>query len=219
MSQRDLDLIQRGELAVTKVAQLLGRTRQAVYDGIRKKDDYLQSAHILAILQELKRSDYPRVDELLDFIETRYADHNETVDKNLVSPSRVGLQQLQKASLGSRSASFVCNENERHLTTDSLFVQALSMAIERQPRTTIFVAPSLRIVQLLDSLNITVSSRIHQQSIVDIPTAIFDYGDRRRAFGFTRISIEEFLEGDADSVWTLARGTYSKIAESGRPSV
>lgn len=217
MSQRDLNFIQRSELSVAKVAQLLGRTRQAVYDGIRKEDDYLQSAHILAILQDIKRNDSSRLGELLDFIEVNFRDGDEAIDKDLILPGRVGLQQLIRASVGSLSSNFICNENEEHLSPDSLFVRALSMMIERYPRTTVFVAPSLRIVQVLNSLNIVAPNKIHQQSIIDIPTAVFDYGGARRAFGFTKTSIEEFQARDAESVWRLAKGTYSMISESGRP--
>ena len=97
MSSRDIELLKVAEITVSEAADLFGRSRQAVYAGVNKPQHYLNSGHLLTIIQHAKRNDSERLQAIIGFVASRYSDSETETDKDLVLPSRNGLQQLISA--------------------------------------------------------------------------------------------------------------------------
>src|ERR1700722_13230317 len=86
MSHRDRDLIRYAGLSVEAVASLLGRTRQAIYQGMSSTTrHYFGTSEVLLMFQDAKRRKLKYLDTLRSFIETEY-------DPNLaelIAPDRI----------------------------------------------------------------------------------------------------------------------------------
>jgi hypothetical protein len=73
MSQRDRDLIKFAGLSVEAAASLLGRTRQAVYQGMSAPNrDYFGSLEVVGLFQDAKRRKIRHLQALRHLIETEY---------------------------------------------------------------------------------------------------------------------------------------------------
>ena len=216
MSAKDVQLIELIGLRVPEVADLVGRTRQAVYEGIKKPGDYFSSSHLLAMMQDAKRRDAPELSRLIAFIDEAYGNQKATIDKDLILQTRVGIRQLAKACSKANQIIFLINNNSQHLSAGSAFIVALSETVQKYRSITSVVAANNGVFETLGTLGILIPSgqqRTHLQSIADIPAAIINYRTYRRAFGFLRTAVEEFDVEDADSIWQLATASYTVIGQ------
>lgn len=212
MSERDRELLKVAGVSVAKAATLVGKSRQAFYAGIKKRTSYLSISDLVILIQDTKRRDSSNLSRLLEFIEVRYSG-DPLIDKELLIPSRVGIQQLLRACSNAGKIIVLINGNRTHLGSQSPLMRTLVEILnnENVGRTEI-VVPNSEIKKELDKLfEIPTSQLTINLEMIDIPTILISKNDSVRAFGFTNTSVEELDGQDAEWLWELALSRVSKV--------
>ncbi len=122
MPELDSKLLERAGLSAAEVANILGVSRQAIYQGLSSGKRYFGLSELVAIVNTTIASDSPRIDSLLAFIEANYPSR----ECNLLLPDRVSLEQLTRATEDCERVIFGFNGNIEHISQASLFVRAFT---------------------------------------------------------------------------------------------
>jgi hypothetical protein len=202
MSETDRKLLEIVGLSIAKAAALLGRSRQAFYVGLHKTKGYLSTSDLLVLVLDAKRRDAPTLHQLLEFIDTHYS-ADLTIDRDLLSPSRIGTQQLLLACANSAKILTVLNESETHLERRSILIKALTELLSSKNGSRVdVIVPSRKIEERLAQLvEIPVGQLfIYRRATIDVPTVIVLKKDAVRAFSFSSISVEEINFQDAETL-------------------
>jgi len=120
----DTQLLERAGLNVKDAADLLGRTPQAIYQGLSKGSRYFGISDLGAIVNKTIASDSNRIDFVSDFIEANYPAH----ECDVVLPDRISLGQLEHAAEDCERLIFGFNGNIDHVVHSSLFLRAFTWA-------------------------------------------------------------------------------------------
>lgn len=121
----DRQLLEIAGLKASDVADILGRSKQAIYQGLSSEKRYFVGISELgAIVNAAIASDSSRLDSLYAFIEANYPSH----ECDLILPDRISLAQLAHAAEGCKRLIFGFNGNIDHVVQKSLFVRAFTWA-------------------------------------------------------------------------------------------
>jgi len=91
VSERDVQLLERVGLSPVRVAFLLGISRQAVYEGLKKERDYLDETRLGRVVQALKDQEGPRDLAIAASLEPAIA-------ANVVKPQNLTVRGISQAS-------------------------------------------------------------------------------------------------------------------------
>jgi predicted DNA-binding protein YlxM (UPF0122 family) len=131
MSHRDRDLIRYAGLSVEAVASLLGRTRQAIYQGMSSTTrHYFGTSEVLLMFQDAKRRKLKYLDTLRSFIETEY-------DPNLaelIAPDRINDSRAVRLIEESQEIILGINGSEDVINPNSAFTSTLDTILKIGPR-------------------------------------------------------------------------------------
>ena len=186
----DAKLIEASGLKVTEIGNILGRSRQAIYQGLSSKEGYFGAGELVAIVNTLIASDSPRIDSVCALIESNYPNNV----SDLVLPDRVSLAQLEHAAESCERLVFVFSGDTEHARQKSLFIQAFSWAHDVHLAKLSLVTANTWFQGLLTDQyglggaysHITSDQYQHPLSFVLIkggrqPTRLFYFGKRRKS--------------------------------------
>ena len=120
----DAELLRVAGLKAADAANILGRSKQAIYQGVSVEKRYFGVSELVAIINATIASDSPRIDSLYAFIEANYPSH----ECDLILPDRISLQQFAHAAEDCERLIFGFNGNIDHILQKSLFVRAFTLA-------------------------------------------------------------------------------------------
>jgi len=205
MSKRDYALLDEAGLNISDAATLFGRSRQALYAGLKNDDeDYFSPRDVMTILNNARGRDLTRLDDLLRFIEANYP------DSNCELPARIGHEQLKVLIAGVQHVLMCTNFNTDHLLPNAAFAKILRHVLATTPERLRLVVPAEWVLQHLRQNGITPSPDQVTIGGEAAERAAFvateDAMGRHRAFVFGRMGIEEMFPYEANCLWTFALG-------------
>jgi hypothetical protein len=204
MSQQDRALLAAAGLSVAEAAKLFERSRAALYQGLSGQRHYFSVRDAIIILQDAKRRDSKRIDELIEFISKTYGEAGEAA---ALLPGRVTLDQINHALPGFDEVKLIFNGATEHLSGDSAFSIILrELTINRQRLGVTIVAAEWAIQYFRKKIEADgkpsgLSFVIHDDAIFSPCFLLMRGQDLVRGFIFLKLSIEEMYASEALALW------------------
>ncbi len=200
---RESELIKHAGLTPTKIGDILGISRAAVYQRLNKAKDgapAFNTSELAVIYTAVLGSDSPQADSLYNFIEQNYSPE----ELALVFPDRITLSQFENAAKKGERVIFGFNGNTDHITGKSLFTKALSTAQKNFPEKLSVVTPVTWFKgYLTDQVGLSVTHPHIVTSEFKSPLSfvlIEKTGLPARAFYFGRYALSEADESSAQEL-------------------
>jgi hypothetical protein len=220
MSKRDRGLLEAAGLSVPDAALLLKRTRQAIYQGLsQNSSDYFTARDALFVLNDVKRKNSSRLEELVRFIDTNYSQ----ADSEIILPGLVAHEQITQVLRRAARTIIVFNGNTENLAPTTTFARILVDLVSTRAGEIDFVMPGDWVIGYLeqnlglhiDTERVTIDDKVaylpsfiitqcaaeHKEDAVAIGHRRSENGAHVHAFFCARLSMEEVRSTDAERLW------------------
>lgn len=199
MSIRDRGLLEAAGLSISDATELFQRSRQALYQGLSHQRDYFSAKDAMILVHHAKRSDSPRIEELIRFIDANYP-QSETA---LILLDRIGHEQLGRAVDAADQIILVFNGNLDHLTATSTFAKVLRSLLSSHRMELHIAVPGDWVIGYIAEHFEGATNRIKViNEVSHLPSfLVITKQGTYRAFVFARFAVEEMQPTDAERLW------------------
>jgi hypothetical protein len=198
MSKRDRNLLRVAGLEIHEAATLLGRSRQALYQGIAGDRHYLPMPETLLIMRDAERRD----DVAFTLTKCLIAQQFTVAEAEFLLPGPSSLQALSHAVRPAADVTIIYNGEQEQLSFNSLLMQFISGAAKKSGDGPIKIAAAEdKIQKFLLVEGIQVEFEIVTDQPLLLTLVLFNDPRRGRAFILGKDRFFEISVRDVKPYW------------------